>query len=74
MSRCPGCDACQSQWDTGNCKYCNYPEGVITTEQQKIQQLSNPLIKDGYKLAWINKETLAIEEVEADKIEQMHQQ
>lgn len=25
MSRCERCNACQSMWDTGNCKFCNFP-------------------------------------------------
>ena len=44
----------------------------MTDKQQQIQQLSNPLIRDGWKLAWINEETFSIEEIEADLIEQMH--
>lgn len=34
MSRCQRCDACESMWDTSNCKYCNYPDKDTRTPQQ----------------------------------------
>lgn len=35
MARCQRCNGCESQWDMGNCGYCNYP-GKDTREMNDI--------------------------------------
>lgn len=37
MARCHRCDACESMWDTSDCKYCGYP-GPDTRSQDQVAQ------------------------------------
>ncbi len=37
MSRCYRCNACQSMWDTKNCRRCNYPEADKRTAEQIVE-------------------------------------
>lgn len=37
MARCPRCNACESPWYTHACRYCNYPQEDIRTEEEKAE-------------------------------------
>lgn len=34
MTRCQRCDACESMWETKNCRWCNYPDNDKRTPEQ----------------------------------------
>lgn len=50
MSRCPRCNACESMWNTGICKYCGFPGDGIKMLAKKDESPIWAMFEGHYKL------------------------